>query len=391
MAVSLSQHEVSDLCLGRPPLKWLPESATVGDALSQLRANTVSENCIVVWSCDPAISSPFDYEECVCLGTVCMVDIICFLVREENLARPDQALHSPVSVLLPKVPGLVRLVQPNYSLSKALEILVVEGAEILIVPIGNTRKAMKKPATRREFCCLTREDLVRYFLNSVGLFSPLPACSISELKLIRTDYPSLNHTAPSSKAITALLRHVPVAVTAGGDTLIGEISPEALALCEEAAAPALATLYAGDLLAFLDSNAPTPFISHIRDMCPVALDAWSHDLTLSMLTASSEDSSEASDEEFTAGSPTGPLPPPAPPVLARARRSGSFSTSRGRRAEAVVCRAWSSLVAVMVQALAHRATHVWVCEDEECSLVGVVTFRDILGAFWDHINAPAVA
>ncbi|KAI7985141.1 putative LRR receptor-like serine/threonine-protein kinase [Camellia lanceoleosa] len=42
-----------------------------------------------------------------------MVDVICYLCKDENLSSPSSALKSPVSVLLPKLPGLVRHVEPS--------------------------------------------------------------------------------------------------------------------------------------------------------------------------------------------------------------------------------------------------------------------------------------
>lgn len=124
MAVGLLAHEVSDLCLGKPALRFLPLSATVADALYALKHS--DDNFISVWSCDHHNSQanyPFrdggesedeDGEEgCRCVGKVCMVDVICFLGKDENLLSPSTALESPVSVLLPMVQGLVMHVEPN--------------------------------------------------------------------------------------------------------------------------------------------------------------------------------------------------------------------------------------------------------------------------------------
>lgn len=72
----------------------------------------------------------------------------------------------------------------------------------------------------------------------------------------------------------------------------------------------------------------------------------------------------------------------------RHSRSSSYSARMVRRAEAIVCHPWSSLVAVMVQAIAHRVNYVWVIEDD-CSLVGIVTFSNILGVFGEHLQLMA--
>lgn len=109
MAVQLLAYEVADLCLGKPPLRSLSSFATVADALAALKSS--EDNFISVWSCNHCSSNR--NLECVCVGKVCMVDVICFLCREDNLASPALALKSPVSVLLPKAQGLVRHVHPS--------------------------------------------------------------------------------------------------------------------------------------------------------------------------------------------------------------------------------------------------------------------------------------
>lgn len=111
MAVSIFAREVFDLCLGKPALRSLSVSATVGDALSALKR--IGESYLSVWSCDHDKSSRIS-DDCRCLGKVCMVDIICFLCKEENLKSPAAALQSPLSVLIPKTPtGIVRHLEPH--------------------------------------------------------------------------------------------------------------------------------------------------------------------------------------------------------------------------------------------------------------------------------------
>lgn len=126
MAVSLVAREVSDLCLGKPALRSLSVSATVGDALSALKR--LEESYLSVWNCDHGFlrSKKIDsaQEECRCIGKVCMVDIICFLAKEENLLHPGAALQSPVSVLIPKEAAtLVRHLEPH-ARSVYLKILI---------------------------------------------------------------------------------------------------------------------------------------------------------------------------------------------------------------------------------------------------------------------------
>lgn len=118
MAISLLSHEVSDLCLGKPALRSLSISASISDALSVLKFT--GENYISIWSCDHSDllkigNSCGEEEKCRCIGKICMVNIVCYLCKEENVSNPCLALKSPVSVLLPEdvSPGVIRHVEPH--------------------------------------------------------------------------------------------------------------------------------------------------------------------------------------------------------------------------------------------------------------------------------------
>lgn len=71
-------------------------------------------------------------------------------------------------------------------------------------------------------------------------------------------------------------------------------------------------------------------------------------------------SSSSSDEEFGGG-----------------RNGGMGRSYPGRRSEAIVCNPWNTLMAVMVQMIAHRVSYAWVVR-EDYGLVGIVTFTEIL-------------
>nr|ABG66170.1 CBS domain-containing protein, putative, expressed [Oryza sativa Japonica Group]BAG87674.1 unnamed protein product [Oryza sativa Japonica Group] len=72
---------------------------------------------------------------------------------------------------------------------------------------------------------------------------------------------------------------------------------------------------------------------------------------------------------------------------ARLRRPSSGSYGRRSTEEPVVCSPASSLVAVMMQALAHRASYLWVLdEDDDCRLAGIVTFADVLTVFREQLQ-----
>lgn len=111
MAVSLLTRDVSDLCLGKPAIRSISISATVADALSVL--TRIDEGYISVWSCGDHSSKADSELRCRCVGKLCMVDIICFLCRQENLLQPALALRSLISVLIPEGLGLVRHLEPH--------------------------------------------------------------------------------------------------------------------------------------------------------------------------------------------------------------------------------------------------------------------------------------
>lgn len=116
----LNDREISDLCLGKPPLRWVAVGATVGDTLLALKRS--GEIQVSVWSCSADHSSnkkdldgSIDESlHCRCVGKISVVDVICFLCRSENLANPFEALEAPVSqILIDGLPSTVRHLEPN--------------------------------------------------------------------------------------------------------------------------------------------------------------------------------------------------------------------------------------------------------------------------------------
>ncbi|GMY31711.1 CBS domain-containing protein CBSX5-like [Fagus crenata] len=387
MAVSLLSHVViSDLCLGKPALRSLPISATVADALTALKSS--EDSFISVWDCTDHTHSSLSVNvvghdqlssyhcTCTCVGKVCMVDVICYLCKNENLLSPFVALKAPISEILPKIPGLVMHLEPSSSLLEAID-LILEGTQNLVVPIQtrissySRRKQLQKPTTISstihngiEFCWLTQEDIIRFLLSSIGLFSPIPALSIDTLGIISTDILAIDYHSPAISALAAITRSLAeqtsVAVIDSEGTLIGEISPFTLTCCNETVAAAITTLSSGDLMAYIDCGGPP---GGLKGMLEV----------YNNIQDSSLSSSE--DEEVAL----------SPPRSGRYNRSMSYSARLVRRAEAIVCHPKSSLVAVMIQAIAHRVNYVWVIEDD-CSLVGIVTFCDMLKVFREHLE-----
>ncbi|GAB4826939.1 hypothetical protein Ancab_033818 [Ancistrocladus abbreviatus] len=339
MAVSLLSHEVSDLCLGKPALRSLSVSATVGDALSVLKQS--GEAWLSVWSCEH--SSAHGIGGCRCIGKVCMVDIICFLCREDNLERPLIALGSPVSVLIQECPELVKHLEPNASLLEAID-CILEGAQNLVVSKRSRFKLNAKPKfllnpsfgttihNGHEYCWITQEDVVRFFLNSINLFSPIPTHSIESLNIIDHNVFAVRYDNPALSALTmfkdAFITQTAVAVLDEEDTLVGEISPHALGACDETVAAAIATLSAGDLMAYIDFGGPPEDLVQLvkarleeRNLAGM-LELMEDDYSVSSLSSSNSSSSLSSDDEFSTG---------------RTRKFGGNSGRKGRRTEATVC------------------------------------------------------
>ncbi|KAJ7948628.1 CBS domain-containing protein CBSX5-like [Quillaja saponaria] len=401
MAVSLLTHEVSDLCLGKPALRSLSISTTVADALAALK--TSEDNFISVWDCDHSAKIGFSEENrdlgnCRCVGKLCMVDVICYLCKEENLLSPSDALKAPVSTILPKIPGLVIHLEPSSSLLEAID-LILQGAQNLVVPISTKqsnfarRKQNQKSSTTTvhngwEFCWLTQEDVMRFLLSSIGLFSPIPALSIDTLGIISSDVLAIDYFSPASAAVGAitssLTQQTSVAIVDSDGILIGEISPFTLACCDETVAAAITALSAGDLMAYIDCGGPPEDLVRVvkARLKEKNLERMLEDFTIlsSLVTDPSFPSISSSSDEESALSPT--------TTLARAgryTRSSSYSARMVRRAEAIVCHPKSSLVAVLIQAIAHRVNYVWVIEDD-CSLLGIVTFSNMLKVFREHLE-----
>lgn len=203
----------------------------------------------------------------------------------------------------------------------ALDAILDEGARELVVPLRPRGGSRKKHLTEN-FCLLTQEDLVRHFLASISVLSPIVLLSVSSLGLIQHDFPSVQPRCSATSALSLLNRHeTPIAVTTESGHLIGELS--------------------GPIISSLDSAA---------------------------VTAAASDIAAFSVDEFVAW------------IEGIGRKSARSVP------EVIVCQPGSSLVAVMIQALAHRVDHVWVVDKkDDCKVVGIVTFTDVLRVFRDQL------
>lgn len=272
-----------------------------------------------------------------------------------------------------------------------------EGVHNLVIPIHKENRSRRKEVEsldcsrtlhnkNRTYCWLTQEDVIRFLINSIGVFSPTPASPINTLNVIDTqNIFAVSYDDPASSALNlltaSLLHQSSVAIVDPQGKLVGEISPSMLNSCDEAVAPAIATLSAGDLMAYIDCGSPPEDMVQLvkerleeqnlgaavelllgGDESGVVLPSW----------PSFSSTSSSSDEDFGSSG-----------------KSWKSSAARGaRRTEATVtvCYPWSSLVAVMIQALAHRVSYAWVVE-EDGTLMGIVTFENMLKIFREQLKS----
>ncbi|KAI3974422.1 hypothetical protein MKX01_018798 [Papaver californicum] len=204
---------------------------------------------------------------------------------------------------------------------------------------------------------------------------------------------------PASSAVTAisnaLAQQTSVAVIDELGKLLGEISPLTLSNSEETVAAAITTLSAGDLVSYIDCGGPP---SHLIKMVKTRLEERNLqgmlDLIQELIMSKSSSSSSQAFSSFwsSSSSSSSSSDDECASTLLRSSsdytptRSNSMSTRLVRRSEAIVCNPRSSLLSVMIQALAHRVNYVWVIEDD-CTLVGIVTFSEMLKIFRENLNS----
>ncbi|XP_009804277.2 CBS domain-containing protein CBSX5-like [Nicotiana sylvestris] len=381
MAVSFLNREVSDLCLGKPALRpIIPATATLAEAIAVLKRT--GETHVSVWM----VLEEDDYSvECHCIGKVSMVDVICYLCKQESLIDSSKVLEIPVLKILAKGDSIVKHLEPDSSLLEAID-HILEGIQNLVIPIHNYTNSRRKPLSKSsspksthhngvEYCWLTQEDVVRFLLNSIGVFSPMPTFSIESLNIIDHNILTVRYHDPAIFALDSIaLAHIEqtaVAVVDDDNRLIGEISPSTLAYCDESVAAAITTLSAGDLMAYIDYGGPP---EDLVELVKMRLQEKKLGLMLELM-----------DEEFSVSSTSSSASSCSSDDEPGSSRNGSGRYSSARRSEAITCYPGSSLVAVLIQALAHRASSIWVI-DEDQNLVGVVTFKGIFKVFRGFAN-----
>lgn len=341
------------------------------------------------------------------VGIINSLDVVEFLSREECLLDQDKALRTPVAEVVNPNNSLLKEVDAGTRLIDALEIMK-QGVKRLIVPKSAGWKGMSKrfsmiysfkwpknintspgssnmatsssrPSFREnKFCCLSREDVIRFLIGCLGALAPLPLSSISSLGVVNFNYHFIEATSPALEASHKLPQD-PSAVAVIEFTsdfqqkIIGEISASKLWKCDYlAAAWALANLSAGQFVMGVEEN-----------VSPASLLDLSIKSTVDK--AGAENGGGARVRKFSSRSVG----------FFNNHANKSISTGRSMyrgRTTPLTCKVTSSLAAVMAQMLSHRATHVWVTEAEnEEILVGVVGYADILAAVTRHPAALNVA
>lgn len=232
--------------------------------------------------------------------------------------------------------------------------------------INANRPSSSSTSGHEKFCCLSREDVIRFLIGCLGALAPLPLSSISTLGVINPNYCSIDASTPAID-VTRKLPDDPIAVAVVENMhddqykIIGEISASKLWKCNYlAAAWALANLSAGQFVMGVEDNMTSRMVP---DLSANASIGENDSANAGGATRAKKFSSRSIG--FNPSSPTFGI---------------SRSMYRGRSAP-LTCKVTSSLAAVMAQMLSHRASHVWVTEDENDDiLVGVMGYNDILAA-----------
>ncbi|KAF0916533.1 hypothetical protein E2562_007610 [Oryza meyeriana var. granulata] len=394
MAAVFFHHVVGDLTVGKPEVAELRDTDTLDAAARAIAASP--EGAVPVWR--PRATPDEPPSGARFLGMISALDIAAFVAAA---GVGDRAMAAVVGEVVQPNPGLLREVDPGTRLIDALD-LMKQGVKRFLVRKNGTWRGISKrfsvlyngkwlknmeatspssasssrqlsssTSSTYKFCCLSREDILRFLIGCLGALAPIPLSPISSLGAINPHYCHVDASVPAIEAI----QKVPsdpsavavVETTADGTRkIIGDISAYKLCKCDYvAAAWALANLSAGQFVIGADDNESTPI--------------------------------SAIPEPPISSSPVEEIGPGRSPRAKKfSSRSIGFLNSqahqmafgrmrsmyRGRSAP-LTCKSTSSLAAVMAQMLSHRATHVWVMDaesEEDSVLVGVVGYTDIFNA-----------
>ncbi|KNA25223.1 hypothetical protein SOVF_008440 [Spinacia oleracea] len=381
MASVLVYHVVGDLTVAKPEVVEFMDTETVEAAIKAMGEST--EGGIPVWRRKPQIgvieNSEMRLQRFV--GILNPLDIVAFLANDWCLQDQEKAMKTPVSEVVVPDNSLLKEVDP--ATSKKFSILY-NGKWLKNVETGNTNNTLanlNRPSSsttnisRTKYCCLSREDVVRFLIGCLGALAPIPLSSISSLGAINPRYFSIEASLPAVEATTKL-PHDPTAVAVvdptpdGQHKIIGEISACKLWKCDYlAAAYALANLSAGQFVMGVEDNMSprsVPDIGGGNSVNPNSGINGSGGSAMRLRRFSSRSIG------FFGNSVSSP-------------NSGSARSMYRGRSAPLTCRNTSSLAAVMAQMLSHRATHVWVTEGEDDILVGVVGYGEIMHAVTNRL------
>ncbi|KAF7032375.1 hypothetical protein CFC21_043551 [Triticum aestivum] len=392
MAAVFYHHVVGDLTVGKPEIAELSDADTLDDAARAIAGSP--EGAVPVWRARAAPDDPPSGARF--LGMISAVDIAAFLA---GAGAGDRAMRAAVGEVVQPNQDLLREVDPGTRLIDALELMRNGVKRFLVRKNGSWTGITKRfsmlyngkwmknsesgsPSSAgsssmqlspfiscaERFCCLSREDILRFLIGCLGALAPIPLSPICTLGAINPHYCHVEASAPAMEAIQKIPGDpcgVAVVETTsdGVRKIIGDISAYKLWKCDYvAAAWALANLSAGQFVIGADENGSTPISA------------------FPLPSISSSLSEEATE------------PGRSPRLLKKfSSRNIGFLNSQANqvrsmyrgRSSPLMCRSTSSLAAVMAQMLSHRATHVWVTDaeaEEDDVLVGVVGYTDIFAA-----------
>ncbi|GAB4835395.1 CBS domain-containing protein cbsx6 [Ancistrocladus abbreviatus] len=398
MASVFLYHVVGDLTVGKPELVEFMETETVESAIRAIGEST--ENGIPVWKrrSPKVMIENSEMRQQRFVGILNSLDIVAFLARDWCLEDQEKAMKTPVSEIVMPNNSLLKEVDPATRLIDALE-MMKQGVKRLLVPksvqwkgvskkfsilyngkwlknintstnangIPSANQPSSSTSSRIKFCCLSREDVIRFLIGCLGALAPIPLSSISLLDAINPHYSLIEATMPAIEA-TQKLPHDPSAVAVietspdGEQKIIGEISSCKLWRSDYlAAAYALANLSAGQFVMGVEDNMAS------KSVPEMAVQSTNGD-------NNAVNGGGSRLRRFSSRS-IGFFSNAISPSI------GAGRTMYRARSAPLTCKVTSSLAAVMAQMLSHRATHVWVTEGEDDDiLVGVVGYADILYA-----------
>nr|CAB3483606.1 unnamed protein product [Digitaria exilis] len=371
----------ADLTAGKPPLRGVPATAPLSLAAAAIPASQEAD--VAVWR-DGA--SPLAPAAATVIGLLSSFDVVAFLASHP--AGTAAALSTPAGDVVAHEPALIVELMKQGARRILVRKNITEPCTVDKKPFAPFYKAVLKiTGTPRaaaaakqtlnrstssssptptfgcdRYCCLTREDIVRFLINCLGALAPTPLQSISSLGAVNRGYAHVEASSPAIEASWSVHSTEPRAVAVvktnrdGSHKVLADVSAHRLWRRDYvAAADAMASLSSLNFAAGVDAHgmaAPPP----------------EDDDTSAKLGSSS-----SRRDEFEA-SFVGQM----------------MMASHGGNA-ALRCRSSSSLAAVMAQMLSYRTTHIWVTDGEDDVLVGVVGYMEILNAVTRGVVAPPSA